>query len=234
MATFSILDTLTDANLTIILQKLSDAGVLMPFLALLPLEDKKRIYKMGTKLEGFVSVIDQAAVAFPDAIPASNPYDVFKSRIVLYEQLTHVSSATGSMHQLVEDTRVKLGSEILLTANIYYSSFKKLSKNDVAMAETLASIASFYTRKPAAQPVVHTIAATGSLFIKNVATNRQLVNKGVAVVSFKPSHELTQFAGVAPIVVDPSSSATVPKGWTSIDITNVSQTQAATISVRMK
>ena len=231
---FSFPGDVTDANVAVILTKLNDAGLLLPFLVLLSTEDKKRIQKMGTKSEGYVDEINQAAIAFPDAIPPANPQEEFEAKIALYHKLTLIWNALGSFYQQVGDTRSLLGSELLATSNVYYKAFKSSSKSNTAMAETLANIANIFKKGTYTMPVIHNIASSGVLTIKNVATGTQLVNKGMAIVSFKASSELTSKLKEPSVMVDPMSSATIPKGWTSIEVTNLSSTNAATISIRMK
>ncbi len=231
---FSFSGDVTDANVEVILTKLNDMGVLLPFLLLLSTEDKKRIQKMGTKFEGYVEEINQAAIAFPDAIPPANPQEEFEEKIALYHKLTLIWNAVGSFYQQVGDTRLLLGSELLGTGNVYYKAFKSSAKSNTAMANTLAILANIFKKGTYTMPVIHNIASSGVLTIKNVATGTQLVNKGMAIVSFKASSELTSKLKEPSVIVDPMSSATIPKGWTSIELTNLSSTNAATISIRMK
>jgi hypothetical protein len=201
---------------------------------MLSTDERQRIFKMGTKYEGFANEIEQTAANFPSAIPPANPIDVYKAKRKQYDQLTQICDLASSVYQMCSDTRLQLGSERLACANIYYNSFQKLSKTDVAMEEALGKLSGSYAKKSHSEPAIYTIPPKGSISIKGVVTDTQLVNKGTAIVSCKAGNELASKVKEPAITIDPSSSKAIPKGWTTIEVTNLSETNEATISVRKK
>lgn len=234
MSQFTITGSISEADLATILDGIKKTPDLISFLKVLSASEKKSALKVGAKLLGFITEIDNAANTFPNAIPAGNPIAEFESRIQLNTSLTKIEDFLASVLQSVSDTRLVLCSELLATANIYYSSFQKAAKTDLAMAETLDKISKVYSKKSHAMPVIQNITAGGVLQVKNVVTGTQLINKGTTVISFKAGNELVSKVREPAIVVDPNTSAKIPAGWTSIEITNLSTSVEATVAVRLK
>jgi hypothetical protein len=234
MDLFSWLTELSDADFQEVIDSLNKVAAKIPFLLMLSAEDRQRLFKMGSKYEGFANEIEQTAANFPSAIPPANPIDIFKAKRKQYDQLTQICDLASSVYQMCNDTRLQLGSERLACANIYYNSFQKLSKTDIAIEEALDKLSVSYAKTSHSEPTLYTIPPKGSISIKGVVTGTQLVNKGTAVVSCKAGNELASKVKEPAIIIDPASSKAIPKGWTTIEVTNLSETNEATISVRKK
>jgi hypothetical protein len=234
MPNLNISVVLSNADVTAINEAIDQLIVLLPFLQNLSAKDRRTIRKMGIKLEGYVKEVSQAAVTFPTAIPGAYPFAEFEKDGVLFDVLTLIASRLHSFVEALDDTLLLIGNERITVADIYYSSLKNAAKKDISMTESLAKISSIFNKKPYAMPVVHTIGPFGSLHIKNVATGTYVVNKGRAVISFKAGNELASKVREPAKIVDPASAEVIPKGWTSIEVTNMSESQEATISVKMK
>ncbi|MEI6124830.1 MAG: hypothetical protein WCQ95_14520, partial [Bacteroidota bacterium] len=91
-----------------------------------------------------------------------------------------------------------------------------------------------YKQNSHASPAIYGIGANGSLKILHVVTGTEITNKGQGVVSFMPTNDLAGKIRATAIVIDPMCSATIPKGWTSIEVTNLSATLETFVSVRTK
>jgi hypothetical protein len=204
------------------------------FLQILSKDDIKKLRKLGVKLESYVDSVDETVIAFPSVIPQTKPYSKFKVNRQVDEQLTLIFNKVAELLQALSGTRILLGNEIILTADAYYAAIKRAAKSDIAMAEALTAIKDIMSKKGHAAPKVFEIAAEGTLSIENVVTGTELVNKGQAVISFKAGQGLGSKSKAPAITIDPMGSQTIPTGWTKIEITNLSSSQVAKISVRIK
>ncbi len=82
---------------------------------------------------------------------------------------------------------------------------------------------------------VFSIAANSTITVANVVSEKSLVRNGITVLRLKVGAELvSKFPLVSAITVDPGNSAMIPKGWTVLEVTNLSATAAGSFSVRLK
>jgi hypothetical protein len=234
MAQPDLLNEVSDADVTDIMAALLVVRTKLPFLLNLSKNDRKRLRKMGIKFEGYVKENLEAAQSFPNAIPDAYPIDNQKKKYKLYDVLTGIANEHYSIGEAINDTRLLLGSQLVSTSDIYYSSLKNAAKGNITMAEALAKISGIFKRKPPSQPKEFNIPSGGTLNITNVATGTKLVVRGNGVIRYKAGNELAGKVKEPARIVNPNSSDTIPSGWTSIEVVNLSQTDDTTILVRVR
>lgn len=229
-----LLYDVSDADLADVMAALLVIRTKLPFLLNLTKNDRKRLRKMGIKFEGYVKENLEAASSFPNAIPDAYPIDNQKKKYKLFDVLTVIANEHNSIGEALADTRLLLGSQLITTSDIYYSSLKNAAKGNITMEEALAKISSIFKRKPPAMPKEFNIPPSGVLNIDNVATGTKLVVSGNGIVRYKAGNQLASKVREPARVVNPSSADTIPSGWTSIEVVNLSQTDATTILVRVR
>ncbi len=80
-----------------------------------------------------------------------------------------------------------------------------------------------------------TIPQSVTISVTKVITGKILVNDGTTVIQFKPGNDLAgKVREAQPITVHPGDSAIIPKGWTSIDVINLSATTQGSFAVKVK
>jgi hypothetical protein len=225
--------TLTDAEKDAIFGHIDAIEAILHFRVNLTPKQRQEKCKMGTKNYGKVKNVHDAAMAVPEAIPAAYPIADFTTRMVLNEDMHLIANRINSLAESVDDTRLLLRSVLMDDKAIFYRLLKIAAKGNLPVDAILEKLLAAHKKKPYAKPVEYTIAPKGKITIENVATGRKLVNTGNSVVMLRPAAGLTVNQREAKLI-DPESSVVVPKGWTSIEVLNQSETAEAGIAVRLK
>ena len=70
--------------------------------------------------------------------------------------------------------------------------------------------------------------------VNKVVPGTKIVNTGNAIISMKAGAELAKIVKKTAININPDTSATIPDGYTSIIIENLSDTEEASFTVHVK
>ena len=120
--------TVDPADKTAILQKVSEAISLMPYLINLTPKERHDIPKMGDKSVSFVNKSIEYANIHSNEIPASMPPADVQQDFDAHDELRIIRNAIGSLYESVDDTMMALGSEAFQGANAYYRIFKSAAR----------------------------------------------------------------------------------------------------------
>ena len=214
----------------------ADATSKMPFLQTASTEERSNIVKMGTKNTGFVADIFAGVHAFSDEMPSSFDMAGFEKDMALKGQLPYVKQLFVSLVEKIDDTDLLLGNDLMNHALKGYALLKLAAKNNAAAKTMVDEIAEYFEgRGKVKSATVFSIAASSTITVANVVSERSLINNGITILKFKVGADLvSKFPLVSPITVDPGNSAMIPKGWTVLEVTNLSATAAGSFSVRLK
>jgi hypothetical protein len=117
-----------------------------------------------------------------------------------------------------------------------YAQLKLAAKDNEAVkavVDEIAAILKGQGRKRDA--TVYSIAAASTITVYKVVTGKVLVNKGTTVLKFKAGSELSpKVKSMESIVVEPGNSAVIPKTWTIIEVSNLSNSAEGSFAVKIK
>jgi hypothetical protein len=97
----------------------------LPFLIALSPEDRKALPKMGDKGRGFVVKSLEIAKQNPDILVRSFDVDEFAKDLALADALSPVLLAVQSLHEMIDDTLLAVGSDAYLAALEVYGAAKR-------------------------------------------------------------------------------------------------------------
>ena len=82
---------------------------------------------------------------------------------------------------------------------------------------------------------VFSIASSSTITVANVVASKSFLNNGITLLKLKVGADLvSKFPLAESITVDPGNSVKIPKGWTIIEVTNLSGTAAGSFSIKIK
>lgn len=214
----------------------ADATSEMPFLRTATAEEREKLVKMGQKSVGFVEDVYAAACAFSEVFPSTFNLEAFTKDIKLKGELPYIKQLFLSFVEKIDDTDLLLGSDLKVQALEAYGFLKMAAKNNAAVKTSVDSIAEYWEgRGKKKANTTFSISSSSSVTVVNVVTGRAFLNNGSTLLKFKVGTDLIpKFPLAEAITVDPGNSAMIPKGWTIIDVTNLSGTAAGSFSVKLK
>lgn len=128
---------ITAANLTAILTKIAEIKALLPFLLNLTKDERIQLPKLGPASLAFDEAVAQYMASAPTLIPPFvSAAEVAKDR-ALRLQLATIWRELSKLCEMVDDTRMLVGSEIWLAALSYYQMARQAAKRDVPGADTV-------------------------------------------------------------------------------------------------
>lgn len=112
----------------------------LPFLVSLNKEERKSLRKLGSKRQGYVRDVASAVKMFPDAMPKSFNTVEYLKDADLFIPLLDVYTLLGGIFQLVDDTLLQLGNELMTNTDLIYSYLKQGAKTDSNILPILEKI----------------------------------------------------------------------------------------------
>lgn len=92
----------------------------LPFLKDLTPEDRRTMLKLGDRSVAFVRGALGVATENPDFLPRSFDIDEMRKDVELYQDLNDISRPLTQLLELVEDTKMDVGSEAYSAALVVY------------------------------------------------------------------------------------------------------------------
>ena len=125
----------------------------LPFLINLTPTDRQQLLKMGDGSRAFVERALGAAQTSPDVLPRSFDLAEFGNDWALREALLPISAQVAQLSELIDDTTMALGSDLMNAATTAYGFLQAddSAGNDVLRAQLAARFKK--SRPPAATPV---------------------------------------------------------------------------------
>lgn len=208
--------------------------VLLPFLINLTPAQRKRIRKMATKHTGYVADVFNAVITNPSAIPATFDIPEYSKDKVLFDDLTYVLNLFETIVEAMHDTLLQIGHELMQQSDSCYDYLKRASKDNASLSEIVKKIGTAFAGQGKRTKIAEfMIPAKGSVEVKNVHPGTKLVNIGNTIIVLKPGSDLANKLKVPPIAINPSNSVTIPAGYTSILVENLSETSEGSFSVKI-
>ena len=99
----------------------------LPFLKDLTIEERKSRLKLGDRSIAFVQGTLGVATENPDFLPRSFDVDEMKQDVELYQELNDISRSLTQLLELVEDTKMEVGSDAYSAALVAYRYAKDSS-----------------------------------------------------------------------------------------------------------
>ena len=99
----------------------------MPFLKDLTIEERKSRLKLGDRSIAFVQGTLGVATENPDFLPRSFDVDEMQRDVELYQDLNDISRSLTQLLELVEDTKMEVGSDAYSAALVVYKYAKDSS-----------------------------------------------------------------------------------------------------------
>jgi hypothetical protein len=99
----------------------------LPFLIGLSNSEKRKLNKMGDKSLAFVDRALSIAKQNPEMLPANFDLEEFKRDVTLYHALTPVTIAISKLNELLDGTKMAVGSDAYTSALEVYA-FAKMTK----------------------------------------------------------------------------------------------------------
>jgi hypothetical protein len=104
-----------------VLQAIQTIRQKLPFLIDLSPEERQTLPKIGDKSRAFVSKALQVAQQNPDFLPRSFDIEEMRRDVELFESLYPIWQSLTQLCELVEDTKIAVGSEAYVAALLIYN-----------------------------------------------------------------------------------------------------------------
>ncbi|HEY0945261.1 MAG TPA: hypothetical protein VGD81_08330 [Opitutaceae bacterium] len=112
--------SLTAADQQAVSQKIAELRQLLPFLIDLTMLERQRLLKMGDSSRAFVEKALAAAQNNPKVLPGVFNTAEFAQDLALWTALQPIASQIAQLGELIEDTQIALGSDLMVQAMEVY------------------------------------------------------------------------------------------------------------------
>ena len=226
---------LSDANKLAIKANIDNSRSLMPFLASLNPTERHALRKVGSKREGYVVDVYTTSITNPASLAGDFSLSEWTKDEVLNKQLTEVLGYAESFVEALKDTIMLLSNERIRQADIAYSYLKQSAKTNTSLSDQVSRISRQFDGQGRKKAVnIFNITPKGSVEVTKVVAGTKLVNTGDSIISLKAGNETATKLKKTAININPGSSATIPVGYTSIIVENLSDTVAGSFSVHTR
>jgi hypothetical protein len=226
---------LTDADKEIIKTNVQTSKDLMPWLANLTSDERRKMRKTVSKREGYVVDVYNTSVANSGALPADFRLAEWTKDELLTKQLIEVRECLSSLLESVEDTILLLGNERIHQADTAYGFLKQSAKTNNAITMDIERIARQFEGVGRRKNVsTFNVSPNSEVEVTNVVTGKQLVNTGPTVLVMKAGADLANKLKMVPVTVNPGNAAHIPAGCTTIVVSNTSLDKGGEFSVKTK
>ncbi|HEY0945683.1 MAG TPA: hypothetical protein VGD81_10460 [Opitutaceae bacterium] len=112
--------SLTAADQQAVLQKITELRQQLPFLIDLTILERQRLLKMGDGSRAFVEKSLTAAQSNPQILPGVFSIAEFEQDLALWTALQPIAAQIAQLAELIEDTQIGLGSDLMVQAMEVY------------------------------------------------------------------------------------------------------------------
>ncbi len=140
---------LTAAQVTAARLKIKELRDMLPFLIQIDKNERKRGQKIGQASVGFVRECLTAATNNPDILARNFDSDEFQKDINLLDALYPIDGDEEIVFQLIRDTILMLGKDLMEQANEVYDAVKKEAKKNNSLKPLADSLGEFYKKSKA-------------------------------------------------------------------------------------
>ena len=137
--------------------KTSEIKALLPFLIEISKDERKKGQKIGKASVGFVRACLDAATNNPDILARKFSVEEFRNDLALFDGLSPLDDLQEQLFQLIRDTILMIGKDLMEQANEVYGDVKKEAKKNNSLKPLADSLGEFYKKsksegKPPANP----------------------------------------------------------------------------------
>ena len=108
-----------------------------PYVVGLTDEQRETLFKMGDKSYAYVAKVADYLVAYPDYTPRRVDVDAFRADLTLHDSLMPLRTLAQSLVQMLDDTLMAAGSDMMETASAYYRSVQDAAEDGESTAKTV-------------------------------------------------------------------------------------------------
>ena len=138
--------TLSQADLTAVMDAISTIRTKLPFLLDLTLEERRQLPKMGDKSRAFVQQALEVATQNEDMLPRSFSVEEMRRDVELANALQPIMVGLNQLQELVDDTYLQVGSEAYTAALLVYQYARAAGKG-AALDGMLDALGQRFARK---------------------------------------------------------------------------------------
>ncbi len=226
----------TPTNKTNFEEAVAAAAAELPFLKSATKKERMELVKMGLKNTGFVNAVYTGIGAHLGILPSDFNMAAFTEDIKLKQELPYLKQLLVGLVEKMDDTDLLLGNDLMVAALYVYSLMKVAAKNNAEIKTLVDEIAENWINSGKKKAnTVFSIASSSTITVANVVASKSFLNNGITLLKLKVGADLvSKFPLADPITVDPGNSVKIPKGWTIIEVTNLSGTAAGSFSIKIK
>lgn len=122
----------------------------LPFLVSLTVEERRRLFKLGSRSEGFVREAASAAREYPEHLPSSLGLEALDRDLALRETLLPILQQVRTLYTKVNDTWMVAGADAMQTATAMYRVLK--AHRGEGLDETIRVLKQRFERSGASNP----------------------------------------------------------------------------------
>lgn len=137
---------LTEQTLAEVIGHLNAAAALMPFLLDLEVADRRSLLIMGSGSLGFAEDAVDLTQTHPDILPRSFDTAELLSDRALYSRMIRVQNVINHLNDLVNDTTLAVGSDLMQGALDVYT-FAKASGKGAGLEERVKSMGKRFAKR---------------------------------------------------------------------------------------
>lgn len=198
--------------------------------------ERKTYAKEGQKGEAFVTRTNAAMHNNSGSVPSDFESAKFDNNVAVYDGMKSVLSYGRPIIESMYDTQMCAGVNSLALANNLYGHFKVSAKANTPLSDELAELGKFYKGRGTRYSLTNfDIAVSTSAEISDIAPNSTVINTGNSTLTLKvPAETTSGLKKLFPVKLAPGASFKLPKGITTIIVSNDSTSVAGSISVKIK
>ena len=213
----------------------TQVDTLLPFLLTLTMEDRRKKRKMGAARTGYVASVYAGINAHKDDIPDNYDLNAFTKDKEMGEIFPYVINIFKTIVEKLTDTDIQLRHEMIKQADIGYRHLQTAALSNSEVKDTVDMISAAYLGRGKKKTVAESsIAKEQQIIVTGTVPETLFINSCTTVLAVDGGPELAGGVRQPTMHVMPSNSYKLPKGYTSIKITNESADTVGAYLVKTK
>lgn len=208
---------------------------LMPYVIEMLAAQKKSYPLAGLKKDGTIALALQKAKDNTGIFPSTFSITEFESFWINRAIFGHLKTILADLTKKADDSYTAYGILASDATNNVLGYFQMAVESNPDLEDDLEELSQFFKRGKRVPPASFNVPKSGNMDVNNCVPGRVVTNTGTTRLALAAGGELT--AGVkrvATIIIEPNTSAKIPAGYTSINISNLSTTDSGSFTVKVK
>ncbi len=229
-------DPVAPADVASVESKIADSDALMSGTNIEIPKNQKNAYPLsGFKKEGTVMAALQIAKDHPGIFPPTFSvanFEIFCNNRSVYNHLRNIAA---DFFKKMDDSYVSYGILESDATNNVYAYLKMAAASDPSLEPALEQLEKFYAKGPRKAAVEFSVTHGGNVDVDNCTPGTPVTNTGAARLALNAGGHLTPgVKRVATLYIEPNTSVKIPTSYTSINVSNLSSTDAGSFTVKAK